>query len=269
MKQSKVLGIILAIANVILIVICAVLFFRTDRTEPKIGFQAEEIVYREGMDDTKLLEGITAYDSNDGDVTDRIVIEKLIEDREDNTVVVFYAVSDRAGNVAKASRVFNAVFADQLLEAGIAAELNQEDISSNEKEITEPVAAPAEEPTPTPLSAPTQSPSPEPTRNPVPEPSNAPEPEPTPSPKPTADPAAPVLSLKVSEVTVSAGQGPAWVDLIGTLKDDKDDYTTLFKNLSVSKYDKDKPGTYEVTVSTEDSDGNQSAAIPLTIVVKQ
>lgn len=57
------------------------------------------------MEHTWLLEGITAYDSKAGDVTDRIVLEKLIERREDNIVVVFYAVSDRTGNVAKASRV--------------------------------------------------------------------------------------------------------------------------------------------------------------------
>ncbi|MDO4304915.1 MAG: hypothetical protein Q4D94_13490, partial [Bacillota bacterium] len=92
--------------------------------------------------------------------------------------------------------------------------------------------------------------------------------EPTPKPRPTVDPSAPVLTLKVSEVKVNAGQGPAWVDIIGTLTDDKDNYETLFKNLSVSKYDMNKPGTYQVTVSTEDSDGNQSGSVPLTIVVK-
>lgn len=267
MKQSRIIGIILAVANVILIVVCTVLFFRTDRTEPKIEFQASEIVYREGMDNKGLLEGITAYDSKDGDVTDRIVIEKVIDNREDNTVVIFYAVSDRAGNVAKASRVFNAVFTekssdeqemddvtDQLLEAGITAEFSDEGILN----------APTEEPT----QAPTQRPTPEPERTPEPTSTPESEPEPTPRPRPTVDPAVPVLSLKVSEVTVSAGQGPAWVDVIGTLKDDKDDYTTLFRNLSVSKYDKDKAGTYQVTVSTEDTDGNKSAAVPLTIVVK-
>ena len=67
---------------------------------------------------------------------------------------------------------------------------------------------------------------------------------------------------------MSAGNPPAWVNLIGTLKDDKDNYETLFHNLSVSKYDVSKAGTYQVTVQTEDSDGNKSQAVPITIVVK-
>ena len=39
-------------------------------------------------------------------------LEKLIENRAENSVVVFYAVSDRAGNVAKCSREFAAVFVE-------------------------------------------------------------------------------------------------------------------------------------------------------------
>ncbi len=277
MKHGKVTGIILAFLNVILIVVCAVSYFRMDRTEPRLEFQPTDIIYREGMEETRLLEGITAYDSKDGDVTDRIVIEKTIENMDDNTIVVFYAVSDKAGNVAKASRVFQAVYtgesgiqeeSDGFVEAGINAELNQENNPGNNgaededgseaENLEEVVPDTADEPAP------------EPTEQPIPEPVETPQPTPetTPKPKPTADPSAPVLTLKVSEVKVNAGQGPAWVDVIGTLSDDKDNYETLFKNLSVSKYDMNKPGTYQVTVYTEDSDGNKSGNVPLTIVVK-
>lgn len=277
MKQGKVTGIILAFLNMILIVACVVFYLGMDRTEPKLEFQATELIYSEGMEETGLLEGVKAYDGKDGDITDRIVIEKTIENREEGTIVVFYAVSDRAGNVAKASRIFNAVYAeksnkdsalDQFMEAGINAELNQdyetdnnevEDRESSEAEALEEVIPdPVEEQIPEPAELPTPTPAATP----------QPTPEPTPKPRPTADPFAPVLTLKVSEVKVNAGQGPAWVDIIGTLTDDKDNYETLFKNLSVSKYDMNKPGTYQVTVSTEDSDGNQSGSVPLTIVVK-
>lgn len=277
MKHGKVTGIIIAFLNVILIVVCAVSYFRMDRTEPRLEFQPTDIIYREGMEETRLLEGITAYDSKDGDVTDRIVIEKTIENMDDNTIVVFYAVSDKAGNVAKASRVFQAVYTGEsgiqeesngFMEAGINAELNQENNPGNNgaededgseaENLEEVVPDSADEPTP----EPTEQPTPEPVETPQPTP------EPTPKPKPTVDPSAPVLTLKVSEVKVNAGQGPAWVDVIGTLSDDKDNYETLFKNLSVSKYDMNKPGTYQVTVYTEDSDGNKSGNVPLTIVVK-
>ena len=85
---------------------------------------------------------------------------------------------------------------------------------------------------------------------------------------PKTNDAAPVLSLKQNSVKVAAGSTPAWVNLIGTLRDDKDSYETLSRNLKVSKYDVNKPGTYEVTVQTEDSDGNRSAAVPITIQVQ-
>lgn len=289
MKQSKAAGIVLTGINVILIVIFAVLYFRLDKTAPKIEFTAADIVYRENMDNDKLFEGITAYDSEDGDVTDRIVIEKTIEDWEENRIVIFYAVSDRAGNVAKASRIFSAVYteensrekeeeADSLLQAGINAELNRDDASISSENNTDTGNMPVKDGPETSVPADeaareaSEESVPEseatPVKTPVPAAEDAKESTPEPTPKPTANPAVPVLTLKVSEVTVNTGQGPAWVDVIGTLSDDKDSYETLFKNLNVSKYDKNKAGSYQVTVSTEDSDGNKSQPVPLTIIVK-
>lgn len=276
MKQNRIIGIVLAVINAVLIIFCTVMYLRTDRTVPGIEFQSTDTIYREGMDNTSLLAGISAYDSRDGEITDRIVIEKLIENKEENCVIVFYAASDKAGNVAKASRVFPAVYrkddstggqdmADTLLEAGITAELNESKeglpVSSGGEE-----AVPELEETPVPEETPVLVSSPEPARTPQAEQKKTPEPEPVPT--PDADPAAPVLILKQTEVNVTAGQGPAWVDVIDVLKDDKDNYETLFKNLSVSKYDRNKPGSYPVTVWTEDSEGNRSQAVPLTIVVK-
>lgn len=110
MKQGKTAGIILIALDAVLIVACMVLYLRADRQAPQLNFQASEFIYREGMDTESLLQGITAYDSTDGDITDRIVIEKTIENRDDNTIVVFYAVADGSGNVAKASRVFIAIY---------------------------------------------------------------------------------------------------------------------------------------------------------------
>lgn len=110
MRQGNVIGLMLTILNVILIVVCAALYLGTDRQAPKLEFQASEFVYHEGIETDSLLQGITAYDSADGDITDRIVIEKTMENRDENSIVVYYAVVDRSGNVAKASRVFNAVY---------------------------------------------------------------------------------------------------------------------------------------------------------------
>lgn len=276
MKQGRITGIIFAVVNVILIAVCAVLYLGTDRKAPEIGFYASEAVYTEGGDNTALLEGVSARDSVDGDVTDRVVIEKITEDKENKLAVVYYAVSDLSGNVAKASRVFDAVYMEEeegekssrFPEAGIDAEMNLPE------EVQTIVKDDGAEEDPVEIEDQEDSNMPLPTETPVktPEPAAAvppiPEPEPVPKPDPTADPSAPILTLKVSEVKVSAGQGPAWVDIIGTLSDDRDNYETLFRNLSVSKYDKNRAGSYAVSVHTEDSDGNRSQSVPLTIIVE-
>ena len=54
MKQSKVLGIVLAIVNVILIIVCVLMYMRMDRTEPKLEFHTVNMVYRQDMDITEL-----------------------------------------------------------------------------------------------------------------------------------------------------------------------------------------------------------------------
>lgn len=295
MKQGRIIGIILSVINVILVVTCVVFYMKADRTAPEFEVRAADIVYREGVDNAELLEGITAYDNVDGEVTDRIVIEKMIENRENGSLVVFYAVSDKAGNVAKFSKAFQAAFdtdskaeeentdemAMRLKEAGIEAELengagtwkadNMEALTPSPSPVseTESAGTPEAEPTNTP------QPEAEPTNTPAKEQQEEAQKEEESQPSQGSgntgnaeSSGAPVLALKVSEVKTAVGSAPAWVDVIGTLKDDKDNYETLFHNLSVSKYDKNKAGTYHVTVFTEDSDGNKSQEIPLTIVVK-
>lgn len=289
MKQGRILGILFSAASVVLIVACVVMSLREDRSAPEFSYQETDVLYREGMDPSGLLRGVGAYDNRDGDVTGRIVVEKVIEDREGGSAIVFYVVSDLSGNAAKSSRVFEAVFDDidteeeevsgGFPEAGIDAELGlsggavsmaegQEGMETTEGDNGGTDGLPEEDGTdngqgdmPDPAETPVADPA-----TPSPEPAQTP--APTPKPVPTADPSAPILTLKVSEVRVKAGQGPAWVDIIGTLADDKDSYETLFHNLNVSKYDRGKAGSYGVNVYTEDSDGNRSQSVPLTIIVE-
>ena len=59
------------------------------------------------MDDAELLEGVTASDNVDGDVTDSLLIEKISGTGE-GSVIVTYVARDGANNVAKVSRVLEA-----------------------------------------------------------------------------------------------------------------------------------------------------------------
>lgn len=303
MKSSKALVWVLIGANVILIALCAFLYLRTDRSAPTIEFSENNTVYRSGMDEEKLLSGSYAYDKRDGEISDRIVIEKISEDKVNNRAVVFYAVSDLSGNVQRASREFEANYSESIFSAGSeemgniekdsedkAGEEKTENEDNNEKtadtegdsgenesdgngedtEATpEPTIAPTETPAPTATPRPTNTPRPteakrqeEPSANDVQAEQQAQIPEEAPVNIP------PTLTLKQTAIKTTVGVRPAWVQIIKQLTDDKDSYETLFNNISVSKYDINTPGTYQVTVTTKDSDGNQSAPQSLAIIVE-
>lgn len=285
MKQGKIITGILTIANIILVVLCLVFFLQADRKEPEFEFHETETVYREGMDVAKLLEGITAYDDADGDISNRIVLEKIIENEKEDNVVVYYAVSDKTGNVAKCSRVFPAVLladsqkdngsdeqnAEMIMEAGVSAELDDKEKKVEQPDVEavteiEENAEVTARPTPTPTASPT------PTATPIPTPEQEAlqeqEPVVQPPTAPAVNPAAPVLTLNTTQIVVQRGVNPPWVNSISVLKDDKDSYETLFHNIQISKFNVNEPGSYPVTLYTEDSDGNRSATASVTIVVK-
>ncbi len=314
MKNGKTLGIMLAIANAVLAIVSVVLYIGTDRKEPTFEFTETNVIYEEGMEESRLLEGIMAYDNVDGDLTDKIVVEKRIENQEQNSVVIFYAVSDSAGNVAKCSREFTAIYrieteetdnqelqdgplvqsgvwsvlegggtggnslADesvkgdgketdgQDLDAGEAGEDESAGEEENEDglEEEEGIEETEQQEQGQERDAGQQEQTPERDDG---QQGQTPERD-TQAMRNRPDPEAPVLELRVSEVTTQVGVAPAWVNVIGTLSDDKDNYETLFGNLEISKYNINQAGTYQVKVSTRDSDGNKSGEAPLTIIVR-
>ena len=75
-----------------------------DRTAPEIKVdQSEKIAYTEGEDYGKLLEGVTAQDNKDGDLTSEVFVEKVVPVSK-KKAVVYYGVTDKAKNVGTASR---------------------------------------------------------------------------------------------------------------------------------------------------------------------
>ncbi len=266
MKQNRIIGIVFTVINCILIAVCVVFYFRTDRTAPRFDVQAADVVYTAGMEESKILTGITANDNVDGDVTDRIVIEKIIEDNDEQNVVIFFAVSDHAGNVAKFSKVFplKVEVVETVSVFGTAGFV----VDAEPEPMPEPTPTPEDLTLPTPEPTPTPTPTPKPTPTPEAAPTPAPAQEASEPPAPKVNASAPILTLKVTEVKTPVGTQPAWVDVIQTLKDDNDNYETLFHNISVSKYDINKAGTYPVTLTTEDSDGNKSLPAQITIIVQ-
>ena len=263
MKSYRALVIILIIVNTILIGVCAFFYISKDKVAPKFSFADNSAVYNANIDSEVLLEGITAYDGVDGDVTDRIVIEKIVENVENRTAVVYYAVSDLSGNVEKTSRQFNAIYTtaapkveevvEEVAEATEEAKEDDQDVEESEEE-TEEVAEEVEEV--------------EEANTEEEEDTAAAETTEVVAPQPVVNATAPVLILKSGSTNVALGQGIAFTEIIKTMTDDKDNYETLFGNIVVSKFDRDKAGSYPVTIYTVDSEGNKSNVCPIVVNVK-
>ena len=302
MKDSGKWAVVFAVLNMILIVACVVLLLNKDKKPPVISFSENDLIYYSGIDNEKLLQGVAAMDAKDGDVSDRIVVEKIVQNKDENRAVVYYAVTDLDGNAAKASRVFEAVresTGNAMKDIGMAGfDGDMDEAISNETEGMTPAIdgneegqeaaedmqeeegedAQAE-------SSPSMSPSPsasptldaeeqrrkeqeEADRQAEEEQRQQEEARRKAEEEAAAKAGNPKIILKNTTVNTTAGQLPAWIDAIGSFQDDKDGYETLFKNLKASKYDVNAKGDHAVTLTTTDSDGNVSDPVTVTVHVK-
>lgn len=99
---------------IVLLIICLLLFgayqaydrMISDTTPPQITIQEGEQMLRVSvLDDLQmLLQGVSAQDDRDGDVTKWLVVESIEQPNAEDQVVVTYAAFDRTGNVSKAQR---------------------------------------------------------------------------------------------------------------------------------------------------------------------
>lgn len=104
----KRVNILLAIILAAAIGLFAVYLFWAHVAVDKVGpvFTVEEALLELSVTDPEeaLLQGITAMDDHDGDVTPSILVESVYGISDDNVTTVIYAAFDRAGNVSKIQR---------------------------------------------------------------------------------------------------------------------------------------------------------------------
>jgi cobalamin biosynthesis protein CobT len=274
MKKGRIPVIILTVANLILAGFFVFMYLGMDRTAPEFRFQTSDYIYIRSDGESELLQNISAVDAVDGDVTDRIVVEKVVENKAESSIVVFYAVSDKAGNVAKISRVFPAQFEEDYIMAQEEAEatpLQEEVTMTVGEEIAEPdnQEQEASDEEQQEEEAETEETKVE-EKAEKPENTEAPEEETEQQPEIVQEDTSgnPVLRLKKKEVTIQAGTTPPWTELIEQLSDDKDNYTTLYYNLHISKFNSSKAGDYPVTIQAEDTDGHFSDAVTINVHVR-
>lgn len=75
-----------------------------DHTGPDITFASQRIQVSVKDSEDALLKGVTAWDDQDGDVTNLIVVEGVSNISSDHVAKVTYAAFDAAGNVTKSQR---------------------------------------------------------------------------------------------------------------------------------------------------------------------
>ena len=250
MEAKKIVAVVGAI-DVVLLVVCLVLYLGKDRKGPEIFFDEEkQIEYAEGMDEELLLEGVTAVDEKDGDVSDSLLVEK-VAGTNGKEVIVTYVARDGANNVGKASRAFTVV-----------GSYGGGDILPVEEETFETGDMPGTEGT-----AETETESNEEGSPGEEEGQDENQGEGDNEGEPVGP--NPVLVLNADMIETKKGVAPNWNEVIETMSDDKDDYNTLYNNLKLEGHvDLSRPGEYPVTLYTVDSDGNRSEMRELVVKVE-
>jgi len=290
--------VLLIFLNVVLLGALGFFYLQKDQAAPEIVLEETQLVYEVGMEESRLMEGVLAYDNQDGDITEYVVIEKIVTDHQKESATITYGVADASGNIGKATRTVDMIVEEE-------EETIEENLSENEEELqtgAENNNAAENEPQAETDSVSGQnnnggtnnsqaaagngssqnsgnrenSTSNSTTTNKKPE-TNKPAAQTNNKPQNNAGAAqtsnktnegAPSLKLRQTSVRTNAGSNPAWVNVIEGCYDDKDDYVTLLGTLQVhGNYDKNTPGTYHVQITVTDTNGNSSAAYPLEIIV--
>lgn len=212
---------------------------KEDREGPEITIdESVEITWNPDMEKAELLEGVSAKDAKEGDVTDSLVVESVKTDTKNpGQVIVTYVAKDSSSNVTKKNR--NVPSGDAAPEA-------------KEENAEEEIIVSA---TPTPTEAP-ETPEEKAVREREEKIKELPEDSPR-------------FYLKEHFVTIKAGESfdrLSWIEDITDTKDAKEylcRYVAISGDLNVWA-----PGTYELKYHATDSDGNLSNEEILTVTVE-
>ncbi len=96
--------ILFCITFVVFGVVFIVSSLSNDNSYPEITIENDSIELSVKDDETKLLQGVTAYDKKDGDLTDKIIVESISRFISGATCKVTYTVCDSDNHVSSAFR---------------------------------------------------------------------------------------------------------------------------------------------------------------------
>lgn len=128
--SKKKLTIFMTLLCVVLLAVCAVLYVSEDRQGPEIRIPDGSVAYVQGDDTEVLLNGVTAADARDGDVSDTLRVVQVTDMSSLNYVVVTYVAKDRSNNITKTDRWIN-------LTDGTTSEAPAENLTADLEEQSE------------------------------------------------------------------------------------------------------------------------------------
>lgn len=222
-----------------------VVYIGEDRNGPEISVPQEEIAYVAGTDTSALLNGVTAQDDRDGDVTDTVTIESIIPNADQTGASVIYVAKDSKNNVTKETRTI--VYSTDAAQAAVAAA----DQAAQNQAAADPAAAQGDAAG---ESAQTVD-------------DGAAQNEAAIAALPAESPR---FYLTQYSVEVERGADFNELSYVQDISDDKDSRDELYQGIQISgEVDTNTPGEYTLEYHVVDSDGNNSNAAQLKVTVRE
>lgn len=239
------------------------LYMLGDRQGPEIHVPTESAVYSEGQDTALLLEGVTAIDDKDGDVSVSLIVESVIPDATGTVANVVYVAKDTSNNVTKVTRKVSYTATGEAGQTDAPAA----DETQGQTGQTQPETAQSEPQTGT--NADQQTANTDDTDDDSTNGSTG-DGEAANDAKIAALPAgSPRFYLTQYELTIDRGDDLNRLEYVENIEDAKDDRDRLYRQIQVDgEVDTNTPGEYELTYYVVDSDGNRSNNAVLTVTVK-
>lgn len=252
-----------AVVMAILIAVTIVFSIGVDNEAPEIYFE-HDIMYSDIQSMDVLLEGVTAYDRKDGDVTEQLMVESLIVLEGNEFAKVTYTAKDKSNNIAKASRIVaysgdgSSIYASSAVDGEEEGEENPEATASQEVTASQEATASQETTASQEMASAAESMETEMTSDTQTESTGA---ETTAATETTGaiNSEAPVLTLKTSSGSIKAGEFFNVASYVESITDNKDSRNELYKRIGIEgSYDSNTPGEYRFKVYCIDTDRNFS-----------
>lgn len=220
-----------------------------DREGPEIRFAEDKnSVYELGTPKSELLEGVTAIDTKDGDVSDTLTIESIFA-RNEEQVVVIYVAKDNSNNVTKAEYEMNTSAPTVGVVQDVLSDDEEEDTVS-ENETSDEGSVETDEPTPTPGLREQAEEREQAKMDQLPE-------------------GAPRFYLTTYYLEIPRGTALDRLSFVRDIEDDSENESDLYRRIQVDgDVDVYTPGSYELVYYVVDNDGNMSNQAVLTVVVQ-